>query len=90
MILNDKYQIEKFLRKDTPLFIYHIGDLDDFYWKYTTWIALDGNSIKAILLLYKAVNPPVLLALSPEKNIGNLRKLLTSTLNFLPGKFLRI
>lgn len=87
MILHDKNQIEKFLREDAPLFIYHIGDLDDFYWNYTTWIALIEDSIKAILLLYTAVNPPVLLALSPEKNTGYLKRLLSSSMHLLPDKF---
>ncbi len=87
MILHDKKQIEKFLREDTPLFIYHIGDLDDFYWNYTTWIALKENSVKAILLLYTAVNPPVLLALSSEDKKGKLKDLLNSSLHLLPNKF---
>lgn len=87
MILHDKKQIEDFLRKDTPLFIYHIGDLDDFYWNYTSWIALKKNAIKAILLIYTAVNPPVLLALTPEHSIGSLKKLVSSSIHLLPSKF---
>ena len=51
--LYDRKEIETFLRKNTFLHIYGIGDLDDFFWPCTTWYALRENqSIKAIILLY--------------------------------------
>lgn len=87
MLITNKQKIENFLRIDTPLFIYHIGDLDDFYWKYTTWFAAEEDPINAILLLYTAVDPPVLLALSPESNLIHLIELSTQSIQLLPDKF---
>jgi hypothetical protein len=35
--LHDKEEIAAFLRRNTFLHLYEIGDLDDFFWQYTTW-----------------------------------------------------
>ena len=43
--------------------------------------------LRQFCLFYTAVNPPVLLALSPEFNSGYLKRLLSSSLNLLPNKF---
>ncbi|MCP4139843.1 MAG: hypothetical protein GY755_06055 [Chloroflexi bacterium] len=53
--LHDKERIEGFLRKDVYLHIYSLGDLDRFFWPYTTWYGYeeDGN-IEAIALVYAA------------------------------------
>ncbi|HAG98892.1 MAG TPA: GNAT family N-acetyltransferase, partial [Ktedonobacter sp.] len=37
--LHDKQEIEAFLRGNIYLHLYEIGDLDDFFWQYTTWYA---------------------------------------------------
>ena len=42
-----------FLRQNTFLHLYEIGDLDDFFWQYTTWYALKvQNQIQQLVLLY--------------------------------------
>jgi ribosomal protein S18 acetylase RimI-like enzyme len=88
VILHDKKIIENFLRRNTALNIYQIGDLDDFFYPYTIWYALkQEEEIKAIALLYTAVNPPVLLALSPAEEIESLKQLLTEMIPLLPVKF---
>lgn len=88
MLLQDKSELEHFLRKNTALNIYQIGDLDDFYWSNTTWYGLKENdSLKAVVLIYQAPPFKVLLALSPENEIEFLKKLLTSLFNQLPDKF---
>lgn len=85
--LHDKKVIEGHLRGNTGLQIYSIGDLDDFYFPYTIWYGLkSGNFISAIAMLYTAVNPPVLIALSPENELGMLNNLLKSILHLLPVK----
>jgi len=38
--LHDKSAIEQFLRRNTWLHLYELGDLDEFFWQYTTWYAL--------------------------------------------------
>ncbi|MGA2668808.1 MAG: GNAT family N-acetyltransferase, partial [Ignavibacteria bacterium] len=86
--LQDKNELESFLRNNTPLHIYSIGDLDDFYWRYTSWYGLkDEGGLKAVVLLYKAVNPPVLLALCKDEELCYMNELLTGILQDLPKKF---
>ena len=81
--ITDKKIIEQFLRKDTFLNIYGIGDLDDFFYPKTQWFALlSDNQIRAILLIYNDIQFPVLLALNKLKlevdynTIGRLTKLI--------------
>lgn len=77
----DRSRLEAFLRRDTGLFLYHLGDLDPFYAPNVRWACIErvaGRevSIEAVILLYDAVDPPVLLALeerSPESLVALLR-----------------
>lgn len=83
--LHDKKEIESFLRRNVYLHLYSIGDLDDFFWKYTTWYAwAECGEIRAVALLYSGQMPPTLLALSQE---DVMQKLLQSILPLLPCKF---
>ena len=83
--LHDKKEIESFLRRNVYLHIYAIGDLDDFFWPYTTWYVVKENEeIRAIALLYSGRDFPVLVALTEGKSTGQL---IRSIIDFLPGKF---
>jgi len=85
--LHGKDEIERFLRRNTFLHIYSIGDLDDFFWENTIWYALkNGDEIREIVLLYTALEMPTLLALTepPIREMGNF---LESLLSLLPRKF---
>jgi GNAT superfamily N-acetyltransferase len=83
--LHDKKEIESFLRRNVYLYIYAIGDLDDFFWPYTTWYAVkESEEIRAIALLYSGRDFPVLVALT-EGN--SAEQLISSIIDFLPGKF---
>ncbi len=63
--LDDKREIEQFLRHDTFLHIYSLGDLDDFFWPYTTFYGLEGSgSLEAVVFLYSSQGLSALLALS--------------------------
>ena len=85
--LHDKDEIEAFLRRNVFLHIYTIGDLDDFFWPYTTWYARKaGDQIEQVALLYTAPTPPVLLALS-EEPLDGMRELLRSLMHLLPARF---
>jgi GNAT superfamily N-acetyltransferase len=79
-------RIESFLRKNTELHIYSIGDLDDFFWPYTTWYALPADSrFEAIALLYTGQELPTLVALSEQPGVmGGLLELI---LHLLPQRF---
>src|SRR5947209_12790553 len=85
--LHDKSAIEQFLRRNTFLHLYAIGDLDDFFWQYTTWYALkDLQRITQLVLLYTGTGLPVLLGISEEPTEG-MRALLESIIHLLPKCF---
>lgn len=83
--LHDRNRIEAFLRRDTYLHLYEIGDLDDFFWQYTCWFGLRASDdIQQIALLYIGGGLPVLLGLSNEPDA--LRALLRVLLPYLPRR----
>lgn len=85
--LHSKQEIEQFLRHNTFLHLYAIGDLDDFFWQYTTWYALkDQQHITQVALLYSGISLPVLLGISEEPMDG-MQALLQSIIHLLPKRF---
>lgn len=84
--LHDKATIERFLRRNAPLHVYGLGDLDDHFWSATTWYALEGErGVAALALLYTGLAVPVLLALGGEDE--PLADLLRSVSHALPAGF---
>lgn len=85
--LHDKEAIERFLRRNTYLHIYSIGDLYDFFWEHTVWYALkEGGEIKQVILMYTALTMPTLLVFT-EPPLDEMRNLLRSILPLLPRRF---
>jgi len=83
----DKDTIFAFLSRDPFLHIYSIGDLDDFFWRYTRWFALPSAvGLDALLLLYVSPGGPVLLALE-ETNVAAAKHLLSDVMPLMPDKF---
>ena len=75
--LHDKSTIETFLRGNVFLNIYGLGDLDDFFWPYTTWYALtDSAGIQAIALMYTYGSLPCLHALAEGDKVIYTEELL--------------
>ncbi|MBD3217867.1 MAG: GNAT family N-acetyltransferase, partial [candidate division Zixibacteria bacterium] len=84
--LDDKNELYSYFARNKWLYIYNIGDLDDFFWPYTKWYGLkDNDDLKAVILLYTGLAEPTLLALSDE--IDPLKQLMTEIRDSLPGKF---
>lgn len=84
--LNNKNEIEAFLRKNVGLHIYSIGDLDDFFWRNTLWYALKkDDDILDIALLYNGPSLTTLQALSEQVN--TMRDLLRLIFQRLPDRF---
>lgn len=83
--LHDKRVIEPCLRRSPELHIYSLGDLDDFFWRHTTWFALDEKEPEAVALLYTGFALPTLLGLS-ERPAG-MKELLQSIVHVLPFEF---
>lgn len=81
--LHDKAQIESFVRQNTLLHLYELGDLDDFFWPYTAWYGLQrGGAIEQLALVYFGLDLPVLLAHAhePHPSMGELLRELTRIL----------
>jgi len=82
--LYSQQEIEAFLRRNPFLHLYALGDLDDFFWPYTTWYALkDRRHITQLALLYTGTSLPTLLGLT-EEPIDKMCELLQSILHLLP------
>lgn len=85
--LHDKQTIRTFLLNNPFLHLYEIGDLDDFFWPYTTWYALDnGQGIVQIALFYAAKGLPILLYF-PEQASEKAGEFLHSFIPNLPRQF---
>jgi ribosomal protein S18 acetylase RimI-like enzyme len=81
--LTDKVSIENRLRRDTALHLYEIGDLDNFFWPYTTWYTLDYNPATPVVLIYSGSTKPVLIALESYPS-DPMKKIIELTLPLLP------
>lgn len=85
--LHDRKEIEYFLMKNVYLNIYHIGDLDDFFWKHTIWYGLkEDDNIRAIALIYAGLREPSLLASSVKEDVY-MDQLLEGIKTYLPKRF---
>ena len=86
--LHDKSTIETFLRGNVFLNIYGLGDLDDFFWPYTTWYALtDTAGVQAIALMYTGGSLPCLHALAEDDKVIYIEELLRCLIPILPRRF---
>ncbi len=51
--LHDRVQLADFLLPRADLHLYALGDLDDFFWPYTSWYGLlEGQQLHELLLCY--------------------------------------
>ncbi len=81
--LHDPQELEVFLRRNTFLNIYAIGDLDDFFWPCTCWFGRRNcGKIDSIALLYTGMKLPTLIVMSGD--ISPERELLASIAHLLP------
>lgn len=84
--LHDKDIIEQTLRRNSLIHFYELGDLDDFFWPYTTWYGLEEDEqVKEIALLYTGLQLPILLGITDE--LAAMRVLLQGLLPLLPRRF---
>ncbi|MDO9069304.1 MAG: GNAT family N-acetyltransferase [Deltaproteobacteria bacterium] len=86
-VLNNKNIVESFLRQNPVLHLYELGDLDDFFFPYTAWYALEEKGmISALVLLYQGTELPVLLALD-DPGSASMPDLLNELKDKLPKRF---
>src|SRR5688572_23513191 len=70
--------IERFARRNLPLHIYEVGDLDPAFWSRTRfwgWFEPDGE-MSALALLYDSPATPTLVALEDEGSDASARLLI--------------
>ncbi|MGC5022324.1 GNAT family N-acetyltransferase [Micromonospora sp. DT47] len=79
---HDRDALAALLRRDPVLHAYQLGDLDDFFWPYTSWFRRDDQ----VALLYHGVDPPTLLAFAPPERTAQLAALLTELAPLLPAR----
>jgi ribosomal protein S18 acetylase RimI-like enzyme len=85
--LHAKDEVELFCRRNPFLHLYSIGDLDDFFWPYTTWYALRTDGcVRQLVLVYTGQVLPTVLALT-EEPLDHMRELLRDLLRVLPRRF---
>jgi ribosomal protein S18 acetylase RimI-like enzyme len=85
--IHDQDKIAAFLRRHPFLHLYSLGDLDDFFWHYTTWYAFTQNEdMKQLALLYTGTSLPVLLGLTEEPT-DLMKDLVRSIIYLLPRHF---
>ena len=84
--LDDRAQIEAFLRRSPELHIYSIGDLDDFFWPYTTWYGWEeGGELKDIAMIYMGRTLPTVVGISQQPAV--MQRLLREIIPLLPESF---
>ncbi len=84
--MRDRHRISQFLKKDTPVNIYSIGDLDEPYWSHSTWYTAEQDGeISDICLMFTQFSPNVLIALCRPDDVP-MRALLKEVLPQLPDK----
>lgn len=84
--LGDKTKIEAFLRGSPELHVYSLGDLDDFFWPYTTWYGWEEDGrLRDIAMVYVSRTLPTVVGVSRQPAI--MRKLLDEITPMLPESF---
>lgn len=82
--LHDREIIGAFLRRNAPLHLYALGDLDDFFWPSTLWYGLERDGeLRQLILGYLAETFLVVHALT-DGPIGELCELLARVRPLLP------
>ncbi|SIR57361.1 GNAT family N-acetyltransferase [Micromonospora avicenniae] len=79
---HDRAELAALLGRDPVLHAYQLGDLDDFFWPYTSWF----RHGEQVALLYHGVNPPTLLAFAAPAHVDELAVLLGDLASVLPAR----
>jgi ribosomal protein S18 acetylase RimI-like enzyme len=79
---HDRAVLADLLGRDPQLYAYQLGDLDDFFWPYTSWFRRGEQ----VALLYHGVTPPTLLAFARPAELAQAGALLTDLAPVLPAR----
>ncbi len=85
--MEDRGALERWLRRDAALHLYELGDLDDFFFPNTEYLGLfEGDTMRALGLLYDASDPTVLVAMGRDADHAALHALLEALRDRLPTR----
>jgi len=85
--LHNRCLLERFIRPSRFLNVFLLADLDNRYWRQTTWYGLmKGRSLQALALLF-GKTPPLFVLLAPRKGLPAARRLLRALRDDLPAIF---
>ncbi|WP_089154055.1 GNAT family N-acetyltransferase [Micromonospora sp. NBS 11-29] len=79
---HDRAVLAGLLGRDPVLHAYQLGDLDDFFWPYTSWFRRGDQ----VVLLYHGVALPTLLAFAAPGRVAELAGLLVEAVPVLPAR----
>ncbi|MER7457741.1 GNAT family N-acetyltransferase [Micromonospora sp. NPDC126480] len=79
---HDRAVLAELLGRDPVLHAYQLGDLDDFFWPYTSWFRRG----EAVALLYHGAVPATLLAFAAPARAAELAALLGDLAPVLPAR----
>ncbi|MFJ8689425.1 GNAT family N-acetyltransferase [Micromonospora wenchangensis] len=79
---HDRAVLAALLRRDPVLHAYQLGDLDDFFWPYTSWFRRGDQ----VVLLYHGAAEPVLLAFAAQRDGAAMAALLDEVAPVLPAR----
>jgi len=79
---HDRAVLARLLGRDPVLHAYQLGDLDDFFWPYTSWFRRDDQ----VVLLYHGSDLPTLLAFAAPADTAALSVLLAQVAPVLPAR----
>ncbi|MEH1168526.1 GNAT family N-acetyltransferase [Micromonospora sp. CPCC 205539] len=79
---HDRGVLAELLGRDPVLHAYQLGDLDDFFWPYTSWFRRGEQ----VVLLYHGVDPPTLLAFAAPADTASMAVLLAELAPVLPAR----
>ncbi len=86
--IRDKRAIADYLRGDSALHIYELGDLDERFWPSTLWYAtLADGAIEGLVMVYTGFDVPTLIALDRREDGARLCGLVRSVAQSLEGPF---
>lgn len=85
--IEDREVIERRLRQDAALHLYELGDLDDFFFPFTTYFGLvDDAAITTLGLVYRGSDLPVLVVMGHDRDAANVRALVRGLRDRLPAR----
>ena len=79
---HDRGVLAGLLGRDPVLHAYQLGDLDDFFWPYTSWFRRGER----VALLYHGFDPPTLLAFAAPADVAGMAALLAEVAPVLPAR----